>query len=335
MVGSYPQPDWLADRSKLGGKVPRLRMPELWRVPESNLREAQDDATVAAIAEMERAGVDIVTDGEIRRESYSNRFATALEGVDLDNPGTTIGRTGKATPVPRIVGPIRRTRPVQVRDVTLLRANATRTVKATLPGPFTLSMQAQDEYYRDPARLAMAYAEAVNNEVLDLFAAGADIVQLDEPWMQARPEQAREFAVEAIDRAFRDVPGTTAVHLCFGYAASVSDKPTGYSFAPELDHCAADQVSIEAAQPGVDPLILEALPTKDVLFGVISMGSPDPESPELVARRIRAALEHIEPERLIVAPDCGMKYLPRRNAFEKLSAMCKGARMVRDEIAQA
>lgn len=329
VVGSYPQPDWLVNKEALAGRVPRVRAYEIWRVQEEWLEAAQDDATRLAIQDMERAGVDIVSDGEIRRESYSNHFATALEGIDLVHPGETIGRTGKVTPVPRVVGEIRRPRPVQKRDIEFLRANTDRLIKATLPGPFTLSQQAQNEFYADDRALAMAYAEVVRQEVADLFAAGADVVQLDEPWMQARPEAARAFAVEAINGALDGAAGTTAVHMCFGYAATVTDKPSGYSFLPELDGCVADQISIETAQPHLDLAVLAALPTKVMMVGVISMGDPQVESPHTVAERIRAALAHLPAERLVVAPDCGMKYLPREIAFGKLSAMVEAAVMVR------
>ncbi len=329
VVGSYPQPAWLVDRQALAGRVPRVRARDIWRIPEPLLAEAQDDATRIAIRDMERAGVDVITDGEIRRESYSNHFATALEGIDLGNPGQATGRSGQAIDVPRVVGPIRRPRPVQVRDVRFLRAHTDRRVKATLPGPFTMAQQAHDDYYGDGRALAMAYADAVREEVADLFAAGADVVQLDEPWMQARPDAARQYAVEAINRALEGAAGPTVVHMCFGYAATVKDKPSGYSFLPELDRCAAGTVSIEAAQPGLDLTIVERLASKQVMVGVISMGDPSVESPETVAARIRAALEHLPARRMVVAPDCGMKYLTREVAFGKLQAMVKGAAMVR------
>ncbi len=333
VVGSYPQPDWLIDRDKLGSRMPpRVRARELWRVAADRLDEAQDDATLLAVRDMERAGIDIVTDGEIRRESYSNHFATALDGVDIDNPGSVLGRTGAKTSVPRVVGPIGRSRPVQRRDVEFLRAATDHPVRVTIPGPFTMSQQAQNEHYADDESLAMAYAEAVNAEVKDMFAAGADVVQLDEPWMQSRHDKARRFAVAAIGRALDGVSGTTAVHLCFGYAAVVHEKPSGYSFLPELDSCAADQISIEAAEPGLDLSVLASLPSKRVMLGVISMGDAEIETPPAVAGRIRAALDHIAPERLIVAPDCGMKYLSRETAFGKLRAMTEGADIVRREI---
>jgi 5-methyltetrahydropteroyltriglutamate--homocysteine methyltransferase len=334
VVGSYPQPDWLIDRARLLTQGPsRVRAREIWRLAEDELEAAQDKATVEAIRDMEAAGVDIVTDGEARRESYSNRFATALEGVDIDNPGQVTNRMGGKTWVPRITGPIRRPAPIQVRDTEFLRANTDRIVKMTVPGPFTMTMQAVNEHYASDREAAMAYADVVNAEVRDLFAAGADIVQLDEPWMQARPEQAKAFAVEAINRALDGVGGTTAIHMCFGYANAVKNKPDGYSFLPELDAVDADQISIEAAQPGLDTAILERLPSKTVLVGVISMESGEVESPAVVAGRIRAALGHLPAERMIVAPDCGMKYLSRESAFGKLKVMVEAARMVRDELA--
>ena len=334
VVGSYPQPEWLIDREKFMAEMtpPRVRLRDIWRVAEPNLEGAQDDATALAIRDMERAGIDIVSDGEIRRESYSNRFATALEGVDIDRPGETLSRSGRMIPVPRVVGPICRTHSVQARDVAFLRAQTGRIIKATVPGPFTMAMQAQNDYYPSDEEMAMDYAAAVNEEVKDMFAAGADIVQLDEPWMQARPEQAKAFAVRAINRAFHGATGTKAVHMCFGYAHSVKGKPSGYSFLPELDATMVDIVSIEAAQPGLDLSIMERLPSKKVMVGVISMGDETPETPEIVAGRIRAALEHLPPERLIVAPDCGMKYLPRDSAYLKLKAMAEGAAIVRKEI---
>ncbi|MCX7933545.1 MAG: 5-methyltetrahydropteroyltriglutamate--homocysteine methyltransferase [Rhodovarius sp.] len=333
VVGSYPQPDWLVNREVLAKNlVPRVRMREIWRIPEDVLEQAQDDATLLAIRDMERAGIDIITDGEIRRESYSNRFALALEGVDVDRPAEVIGRTGKPTLVPRVVGPIRRLRPVEVRDVTFLRAHTDRMIKITLPGPFTLSMQAKDEYYGDPEALAMAYAEVVAEEARDLKAAGADVIQLDEPWLQARPEQAKRFGVKVINRALEGVAGPTVVHLCFGYAAIVSDKPTGYSFLPQLADSTADQISIEAAQPRLDLGVLRDLSNKTIMLGVLDLGSEEVETPELVAQRLRAGLRHVAPERLVAAPDCGMKYLPRARAFAKLKALAEGAAIVRREL---
>jgi 5-methyltetrahydropteroyltriglutamate--homocysteine methyltransferase len=333
VVGSYPQPDWLIDRNRLKDiLVPRIRVRDIWRVEEPYLEEAQDDATLLAIRDMERAGIDIVTDGEARRESYSNCFATALDGVDAEHPGAVVGRTGRKTYVPRVTGPIRRTGPVLVRDVAFARAATDRVLKATIPGPFTMAMQSLNEHYPGAEDMAMAYAAAVNEEVAALFDAGADIVQLDEPWVQSRYEQAREFGVEAINRALDGITGTTAIHLCFGYAQMVKDKPSGYSFLPELDATLADQISIEAAEPQLDLSIAEALPTKQIMVGVISMGSSDPETPGIVEERIRAALKHVPAERLIVAPDCGMKYLSREVAFAKLKAMVDAAAAVRRSL---
>ena len=333
VVGSYPQPDWLIDREKLAGRLPpRVPARELWRVDEAWLAEAQDDATVLAVRDMEEAGIDVVTDGEIRRESYSNFFATALDGLDLDEPGTALDRTGHPNPVPRVVGPIRRTRPVQERDARFLRSLTSRAIRVTVPGPFTMSQQAQNDHYPDLRSLALAYAEAVNEELHDLVAAGADVVQIDEPYLQARPEDARVYALEAIERAFDGVGATKALHTCFGYAAIVHEKPNGYPFLAELDSCPADQISIEAAQPRLDPSILEQLPTKDVILGVLDLGDHEVESAELVAQRIRAALEHVDAERLLVAPDCGMKYLPRDVARGKLRALVEGAALVRAEL---
>ncbi len=279
LVGSYAQPEWLIDRAKLAGRFPpRVRARELWRPAPEHLRQAQDDATLLAIRAQERAGLDIVTDGEIRRESYSNHFATALEGVDVDHPGEALDRSGHSNPVPRVVGPVHRPGPVEVSDLDFLRANTDRTVKVTVPGPFTMSQQAQDDYYGDPEALAMAYAEAVNAEVHDLFAAGADIVQLDEPYMQARPEPARRYGLKALNRALEGAPGTTAVHVCFGYAAIIHERPSGYSFLPELADCSCDQVSIETAQSGLDPSVLRHLPGKTVILGVIDLSDHGVES---------------------------------------------------------
>jgi 5-methyltetrahydropteroyltriglutamate--homocysteine methyltransferase len=333
VVGSYPQPEWLIDRDKLTHLPPvRIRAQELWRVPEPWLEGAQDDATRLAIRDTERAGIDIITDGEIRRESYSNRFATALSGVDLDNPATVQGRSSGAVVVPRIVGPIRRLRAIEVRDVEFLRANTDRVIKITLPGPFTMSRQAKNEYYKDEEELVMDYAAAVNEEVRDLKAAGADVIQLDEPWLQARAEEARRLALPAIDRALEGIPGPTALHLCFGYAYVARDKPNGYAFLSELTATRVGQISIEAAQPNLDLATLDGLGDKTVIFGVISMGDPEPETPDTVAVRIRAALAHLPPERLIPAPDCGMKYIPRQTAFAKLKALAEGAAIVRREL---
>jgi 5-methyltetrahydropteroyltriglutamate--homocysteine methyltransferase len=333
VVGSYPQPDWLIDRDRLGERLPpRVRARELWRVPEAYLDEAQDDATRLAVRDLELAGVDVITDGEMRRESYSNRFATALDGVDLDEPGVALDRTGHENPVPRVVGPIRRTRPVEVRDVEFLRSLTDRRIKITVPGPFTMTQQAQNDHYADEASLALAYAEAVNEELRDLKAAGADVVQIDEPYLQARPEAAREYAVAAIDRALAGIAGDTVLHTCFGYAHIVHDRPSGYPFLRELADCAATHVSLEAAQPGLAPEVLRELPGKTIVLGVLDLGSPDVETPELVAERIRRALTVVGLERLVVAPDCGMKYLPRGRAFRKLEAMVAGARLVSAEL---
>jgi 5-methyltetrahydropteroyltriglutamate--homocysteine methyltransferase len=333
VVGSYPQPEWLIDRERLGDRLPpRVRALELWRVPERYLEDAQDDATRLAVADMERAGVDVVTDGEMRRESYSNRFATALEGVDLDTPGVALDRTGHENPVPRVVGPIRRTRPVEVRDVEFLRSITTRRVKITVPGPFTMSQQAQDDHYGDGRELALAYADAVNAELRDLKAAGADIVQIDEPYLQARPEPAREYALEAIDRALDGIDGDTVLHTCFGYAHVVKNRLSGYPFLAELDQCRVTHVSLEAAQPKLDPEVLRALPSKTIVLGVLDLGAEEVERPEEVAARLRAALEVVPPDRLVAAPDCGMKYLPRDRAFGKLQAMVAGARLVSEEL---
>lgn len=296
------------------------------------MEQAQDDATLLAVRDMERAGVDIITDGEARRESYSNRFATALDGIDTAHPGAVLGRTGQPLAVPRVVGPIRRTRPVQVRDAAFLRRHTSRRIKMTVPGPFTMSQQAQDDYYGDEESLALAYAAALGEEIQDLFAAGADVVQLDEPWMQARPEQARRYAIKAINRALEGVRGTTAVHVCFGYAVAVKQKPSSYSFLSELEDSAVQQVSLEAAQPQLDLSILSSLPSKSVILGVLNLNDLAPETPEVVARRIRSALPYVAPGRLLVAPDCGMKYLPRDVAYQKLSAMVLGAETVRREL---
>jgi 5-methyltetrahydropteroyltriglutamate--homocysteine methyltransferase len=334
VVGSYPQPDWLIDREKLAGRLPpRVPARELWRVDETWLEEAQDDATRLAVRDMEEAGIDVVTDGEIRRESYSNYFANALEGLDLDEPGTALDRTGHPNPVPRVVGPIRRSRPVQVRDADFLRTLTGRPIRVTVPGPFTMSQQAQNDHYPDLRSLALAYAEAVNEELRDLAAVGVDVVQIDEPYLQARPGDARDYALEAIARAFEDVVGTKALHTCFGYAAIVHEKPSdGYPFLAELDACPADEISIEAAQPRLDLSILEQLPSKRVILGVLNLNDMEVESAEAVAERIRAALRHIEPERLMVAPDCGMKYLPRDVARGKLFALVEGAAQIRAEL---
>jgi 5-methyltetrahydropteroyltriglutamate--homocysteine methyltransferase len=334
VVGSYPQPDWLVDRAALGSRLPpRVRAREIWRVAPEWLEQAQDDATVVAIRDMERAGIDIITDGEIRRESYSNRFATALEGMDLDNPGTALDRTGHPNPVPRVVGPIRRTRAVEVRDVQFLRAQTDRRIKATLPGPFTMSQQAQDDYYKDEGELALALAAAVNEEIRDLFAAGADIVQIDEPYLQARADKAARFAIPAINRALEGLEGTTALHTCFGYAHIVHSRPNGYPFLAELAATAAMQISMESAQQRVDLSVLEALRGKAVIVGVIDLADESAvEDVETIAGRIRAALRHVAPDKLILAPDCGMKYLPREKAFAKLSALAQAAAEVRGEI---
>ncbi|MGE0503470.1 MAG: uroporphyrinogen decarboxylase family protein [Rhizobiaceae bacterium] len=332
LVGSYPQPEWLIDRKKLAGRFPpRVRALELWRVGPEWLDEAQDDATLLAIRDQERAGLDIITDGEMRRESYSNRFATALEGVDIDNPGTALDRSGHPNPVPRVVGKIRRKHAVETRDVQFLRANTDRTIKITVPGPFTMSQQAQNDFYEDPEAMAMDYAAAVNEEIRDLFAAGADIVQIDEPYMQARPDKARAYGLKALNRALDGIEGYTAVHICFGYAAIIHERPSGYNFLPELAGTSARAISIETAQSNLDTSVLEKLPDKTIILGVLDLSSMEVETAETVAARIRRALPHVPKERIVVAPDCGLKYLPREVAYGKMKAMADGAAIVRAE----
>jgi 5-methyltetrahydropteroyltriglutamate--homocysteine methyltransferase len=334
VVGSYPQPDWLVDRAMLSKSVPRTRMQAMWRLPEEHLEQAQDDATVVAIRDMERAGIDIVTDGEIRRESYSNRFATALEGIDADNPALIVSRSGHQTPVPRVVGKIRRSGPIERRDMEFLRKNTDHAAKITLPGPFTMSQQAKNEYYKDDEDLAMAFAEAVNAEAHDLQAAGADVIQLDEPWVRNNPDLARRYAVNAINRALQGLTVPTVVHLCFGYAAVVpgSTKPAGYSFLSELADTSAEQISIEAAQPKLDLGVLRDLSGKTIMLGVLDLGDPEIESVDTVADRIRNGLKFVAAERLVPAPDCGMKYMLRATAFGKLKAMSEAAARVRNEL---
>jgi 5-methyltetrahydropteroyltriglutamate--homocysteine methyltransferase len=332
IVGSFPQPDWLIDREKLAGRFPpRVRARELWRIPPQYLNEAQEDATLIAIRAQEEAGLDIVSDGEIRRESYSNRFATALDGVDLDNPGSALDRSGHPNPVPRIVGKIRRRHAVEVEDLNFLRAHTRRLVKITVPGPFTMLQQAQNDFYTSEEEAAMDYAEAVNGEIRDLFAAGADVVQIDEPYMQARPEKARQYGLKALNRALQGVEGTTAVHICFGYAAIIHQRPSGYSFLPELAQCSCRQVSIETAQSGLDCSVLQSLPNKQVMVGCIDLADPEVETPQTIVQRIERALPYVKAENVILAPDCGMKYLPRERAVGKLRAMVQAAQMLREK----
>jgi 5-methyltetrahydropteroyltriglutamate--homocysteine methyltransferase len=333
LVGSYPQPEWLIDRRKLAGRFPpRVRAKELWRIPEPCLEEAQNDATVLAIRAQEEAGLDIITDGEIRRESYSNRFATALDGVDIDNPGTALDRSGHPNPVPRIVGRIQRRRPVEVDDLKFLRAQTKKVIKMTVPGPFTMSQQAQNDYYPSEEEAAMDYAAAVNEEILDLFAAGANIVQVDEPYMQARPEKARQYGLRVLNRALEGITGITAVHICFGYAAIIHQRPSGYSFLPELADCTCQQISVETAQSKLDCAVLAKLEGKKIMVGCLDLNDETVESPEIVAARIKRALPYVKVENVILAPDCGMKYLPREVAFGKIKSMVEAAKMLRAEL---
>jgi 5-methyltetrahydropteroyltriglutamate--homocysteine methyltransferase len=334
LVGSYPQPEWLIDRANLAGRFPpRVRMQSLWRVPAEYLAQAQDDATILAIRAQEQAGIDIISDGEIRRESYSNRFATALEGVDLENPGTALDRSGHPNPVPRIVGKIRRMHAVQVEDVKFLLRHTDRRIKITVPGPFTMAQQAQNDFYAHDEDAAMDYAGAVNEEIKDLFAAGADVVQIDEPYLQARPEKARQYGLRALNRALEGVTGTTTVHICFGYAAIIHARPTGYSFLSEMAECRCNQVSIETAQSNLDCSVLESLPGKYVMVGAIDLSDMKVETAETVVARIRRALPYMPADKVIVAPDCGMKYLPHEVAFGKMQAMVEGAKILRREYA--
>ena len=334
LVGSFPQPDWLIDRERLAKHVPpRVRASELWRIAQPFLAQAQDDATLLAIRAQEEAGLDIVTDGETRRESYSNRFATALEGIDLDNPGIAVTRSGKRQPVPRIVGKIRRRHAVEVEDLLFLRKNTSKKTKITVPGPFTMTQQAQNDYYASEEEAALDYAAAVTEEIRDLFAAGADVVQIDEPYMQAQPEKARQYGLKALNRALENVAGTTAVHICFGYAVYLKNKPAGYSFLPELAACSCEQVSIETAQPRLDCSVLKNLDNKRIMVGCIDLSTPEVETPATVVDRIRRALQHVKPENVILAPDCGMKFLPRASAFGKMQAMVEAAKILRAEYA--
>jgi 5-methyltetrahydropteroyltriglutamate--homocysteine methyltransferase len=332
LVGSYPQPEWLIDRQKLAGRFPpRVRARELWRVEEPLLKEAQDDATLLAIQAQEAAGLDIITDGEIRRESYSNRFATALEGVDIDNPGSALDRSGHPNPVPRIVGRIRRKHPVEVQDLLFLKKNTKKLTKITVPGPFTMLQQAQNDFYKSEEEAALDYAAAVNAEIRDLFAAGADIVQIDEPYMQARPEKARQYGLQALNKALENLSGETAVHICFGYAAIIHTRPEGYSFLPELAGCSCRQVSIETAQSKLDCSVLGSLRDKRIMVGVIDLSQMSVETPQTVVERAKRALRHMQPQNMILAPDCGMKYLPREVADGKMKALVEGARLLRAE----
>ncbi len=334
LVGSYPQPEWLIDRKKLAGRFPpRVRARELWRIEKEFLEEAQNDATVLAIRAQEEAGLDVITDGETRRESYSNRFATALEGVDIDNPGSALDRSGHPNPVPRIVGRIRRKHPVEVEDLKFLKRHTEKRTKITVPGPFTMAQQAQNDFYKTEEEAAMDYAAAVNQEIKDLFAAGADVVQIDEPYMQARPEKARQFGLKALNRALDGVTGVTAVHICFGYAAIIHARPSGYSFLPEFAGCSCKQVSIETAQSNLDCSVLQKLPGKKILLGVINLDDMAIETPQQVLARAKRALPFVEKENLILAPDCGMKYLPREVAYGKMRALVEGARLLRAEYA--
>ncbi|MBZ5575499.1 MAG: 5-methyltetrahydropteroyltriglutamate--homocysteine methyltransferase [Acidobacteriia bacterium] len=336
LVGSYAQPDWLINREMLSHQMPpRVRAQQLWRVAPEWLEQAQDDATLLAIRDQERAGIDILTDGEMRRESYSNRFATALEGVDLDNPATITSRSGHPVSVPRVVGKIRRKHAVQVRDVQFLRANTDRRIKITVPGPFTMSQQAVSDHYPDSASMALDYADAVNAEMRDLFAAGADVVQIDEPWMQAFPDKAREFGLAALNRALAGITGTTAVHICFGYGALVAGRPAGYAFLAELADSPVKQISIETAQSKLDCSVLDKLRGKTIILGVLDLSSNEVEAPETVAGRIRKALPFAAPDHLVIAPDCGLKYLPHDVAFGKMKAMADGAQLVRTELGAA
>ena len=333
LVGSYPQPDWLIDREKLSGRFPpRVRARELWRVVPEYLEQAQNDATLLAIRDQEQAGLDIITDGEMRRESYSNRFATALDGVDLDHPGEALDRSGHPNPVPRVTGPIRRRHAVEARDVEFLRANTERMIKITVPGPFTMAQQAQNDHYPSLREMALDYASAVNAEIRDLFSAGADVVQIDEPYMQARPDAAREYGLEVVNRALENVKGVTALHICFGYAQIIHERPAGYSFLPELAGSTVQQISLETAQSNLDTSVLETLRGKTIILGVLDLSTPEVESAAVVAARIRRTLPHVDAEKVIVAPDCGLKYLPREAAFGKMAAMVEGAAIVRREL---
>jgi len=333
VVGSYPQPDWLIDRDNLSHRLPpRIRAHEIWKIEEPLLAEAQDDATLLAIDAMERAGVDIISDGEIRRESYSNHFATALDGVDIENPGTAIDRTGHPNPVPRVVGPIRRSRPIEVSDVEFLRQHTNHRIKITVPGPFTMAQQAQDDHYADDRALALAYADVVREEIADLFAAGADIVQLDEPWLQARPEVARKYGAEAVTRALAGAAGPVHLHLCFGYAAMVSERPAGYSFLPELADTPATTVSVETAQSHLDPATLRPLRDKGIALGVLDLSTPEVETPEVIADRVRRALDDVDVDQLVLSSDCGLKYLPRASAEGKMRSLAQAAEMLRAEL---
>ena len=335
IVGSYPQPDWLIDRKKLAERFPpRTRAKELWRIEDEYLREAQNDATRLAILDQEIAGLDIISDGEIRRESYSNHYATALDGIDIDNPGQAPDRSGEPVFVPRIVGPIRRSLPVGIEDVKYLRANTDKAIKMTVPGPFTMSQQAQNDYYSSELDCAMDYAAAVNEEIKDLFAAGADVVQIDEPYMQARPEKAKEYGIEVLNRALAGVNGKTCVHICFGYAALIHNRPDGYSFLPEFADTNCRQVSIETAQSNLDCTILESLPDKEILLGVLDLSTEEIETVDMIKDRVRRALSYVNEERVILAPDCGMKYLSRESAFGKLQAMCEAAGQLREEFSK-
>lgn len=331
IVGSYSQPDWLVYKDRMAKSLPpRVRAEDIWRIPLELLESAQNDATRLAIKDMEEAGLDIITDGEIRRESYSNRFATALNGVDIDNAGKAMDRTGKMHDVPRVVGPISRRHAVEVEDVKFLLANTRRTTMISVPGPFTMSRQAQNDFYSSDAEMALGYAEAVNAEILDLHAAGVDIVIIDEPYMEARSEEAREYGIAALQRALVGVTGKTAVHICFGYGQKMQDKPDQYHFLAEMKDVPCDRISIETAQPRLDCSVLRELPNHNIMLGVVNLGTPAVDTVDEIIARVERALPYIDKERVILAPDCGLKYIPRENAFQKLRNMCEAARRLRD-----
>ena len=221
---------------------------------------------------------------------------------------------------------------VEVQDLLFLKKHTSRKTKITVPGPFTMAQQAQNDYYKDIAEAALDYAAAVNEEIKDLFAAGADVVQIDEPYMQSQPDKAREYGLMALNRALKDVSGVTAVHICFGYAVYLKNKPAGYSFLPELAACSCNQISIETAQPALDCSVLKALDQKKIMVGCIDLSDEKVESPETVVERVRKALKYVPPGNVILAPDCGMKFLPRESAFGKMQAMVEAARRLRKEF---
>ena len=337
VIGSLPKPGWLyqttafsTDPTELHGKG------GAWTRSGSDLRAAQDDAVRIAIGVQESAGLDEVSDGEQRRESYLSYVVRRLAGFDYDAPGQKWVRGGRRlASVGRCTGPVSRDGPMLLDDLRFALSHARRPVKVTLPGPMTVCDSVLDEFYGDEKSLAMAVSDALNGEARALAAHGASTIQFDEPVFSRYPDKVLDWGIEALDRAAHGVGVATAVHVCYSYPLPGVPRPTPPTYPvilPALERSSIDQLGLEFEAPMLAPELLSLCPSKTVLFGCVKNTSPQVEDPTQVANRLLEAARHHPPEKLMAAPDCGLAPLNGASARGKLRAMVLGARMARERL---